>query len=86
MSEHEADRDTRPGGERPAGGHGDDASPSGEAVRPDGEPARTHGDSAVGRENPSANPADADEALGNRVGGYGREPEESDGTGVPDGD
>jgi hypothetical protein len=32
----------------------------------------THGDSAVGRENPADGTADADEALGNRVGGYGR--------------
>ena len=31
----------------------------------------THGDSAVGRENPAASPVDADEAMGNRVGGYG---------------
>ena len=34
----------------------------------------THGDSAVGRENPADGAADADEALGNRVGGYGSRP------------
>lgn len=36
----------------------------------------THGDSAVGRENPADGAADADEALGNRVGGYGSRPVE----------
>lgn len=49
-----------------------------------GPAGATHGDSAVGRENPAAGTADADEALGNRTGGYGRGPEEE--TGPPDAD
>lgn len=69
--ENRQDRPQTPEDER-SGGYGDDTALAGEAQ------AAPQGDSAVGRENPAAGSTDADEALGNRVGGYGRGPEEEE--------
>ena len=83
MAQENRPNPPREGEEQDRGGYGDD---TGAALEP--RAAATHGDSAVGRENPSANPADADEALGNRVGGYGRTPDDTleEGTRAPDGE
>jgi hypothetical protein len=48
------------------GGYGDDA---GEMETP-----KPGGSNAAGRENPVTDSVDADEALGNRTGGYGGNP------------
>jgi hypothetical protein len=52
------------------GGYGDDA---GEVETP-----KPGGSNAGGRENPVTDALDADEALGNRTGGYGGNPPSGD--------
>lgn len=62
-----------------SGGYGDDTGMAEQQqATSDPRSTETRGDSAVGRENPAAGGDDADEALGNRVGGYGRGPEEEE--------
>lgn len=59
------------------GGYGDDAGTQGAGPNPQQQGAAdadTQGDSAGGRESPVTDGADADEALGNRTGGYGSAP------------
>ncbi len=62
------------------GGYGDDTGLAHSNPNPEQQGAAgigEHGDSGAGRENPAESPVDADDALGNRVGGYGRAPEET---------
>lgn len=71
------------------GGYGDDTGLAQPQARPEQQAAGEgeHGDSGAGRENPAASAIDADDALGNRAGGYGRSPESdtnASNTGLPD--
>jgi hypothetical protein len=54
------------------GGYGDDAGGADPSLTPESE--KQSGSNAAGRENPVTDAADADEALGNRTGGYGGNP------------
>jgi hypothetical protein len=89
MPQERPERQSATDQEQRSGGYGDDTGMNEPRPRSsDPRAAETHGDSAVGREDPSTGPADADEALGNRGGGYGSGPEEEtvEGTGLPDAD